>query len=85
MIDSLVKVFRGIAKLRGNTDNELIGNTNDALKTVIQGRDALGQADVTFQNGQWRLNTTGIVQIVSSEAAQTQRAPRWQLQTAELG
>lgn len=32
MIDSIVKVFRGIAKLRGASDNTLIGNISDRLK-----------------------------------------------------
>jgi len=33
MINTIVKVFRGIAKLRGATDNTLIGNVGDRLKT----------------------------------------------------
>ena len=33
MINTIVKVFRGIAKLRGASDNTLIGNTGDRLKT----------------------------------------------------
>jgi len=38
MIDSIVKVFRGIAKLRGNSDNTLIGNVGDRLKVdSVQG------------------------------------------------
>lgn len=32
MIDSIVKIVRGILKIRGNTDNTLIGNVSDNLK-----------------------------------------------------
>lgn len=32
MLQSILKVVRGIVKLRGNTDNTLIGNTGDRLK-----------------------------------------------------
>src|SRR6267143_1654293 len=34
MIDSIVKVIRGIVKLRGGTDNTVIGNVSDMLKVT---------------------------------------------------
>lgn len=45
------------------TEENPIGSKNDALKIALQGQDGFGQADVTFQSGAWRLNTTGLVQI----------------------
>lgn len=34
-IDSILKVIRGIVRLRGNSDNTLIGNVSDSLKTNV--------------------------------------------------
>ena len=63
MIDPIFKIIRGIVKLRGDTDDAIIGNQNDAIKTAIQGNDGNYCADVTLQNGIRRLQTTGLVQI----------------------
>lgn len=63
MIDPIFKIIRGITRLRGGTDNTIIGNTNDGIKSVIQGNDGNYCADVTLQNGIRRLQTTGLVQI----------------------
>lgn len=35
MIDSVFKYITGIVKLRGGTDNTIIGNTSDSLKVTI--------------------------------------------------
>lgn len=43
MLESVVKIIRGIMKLRGGTDNTIIGNSGDSLKvtntTVISNRE----------------------------------------------
>jgi len=63
MIDPILKIIRGITKLRGGSDNTIVGNKHDAIKTTIQGEDGIYCADVTLQNGIKRLQTTGLVQI----------------------
>jgi len=63
MIDPIFKFVTGILRLRGGTDNTIIGNNNDAIKTAIQGDDGNYCADVVLQNGIKRLQTTGLVQI----------------------
>ena len=63
MIDTILKMVRGIVKLRGDTDNTIVGNRHDALNVNIQGRDGNYGADVTLQNGFYRLQTSGLVQI----------------------
>jgi hypothetical protein len=35
MLDSIVKVVRGIMRIRGGTDGTIIGNTGDALRTTL--------------------------------------------------
>lgn len=35
MFNSILKIIRGIVKLRGNTDGTLIGNVSDELKVII--------------------------------------------------
>jgi hypothetical protein len=63
MISSIVKVVRGIIKLRGATDNTQIGNAADGLKTAIQGGDGALVADVLLKNGRKALVTDATVTV----------------------
>ena len=65
MIDSIVKIVRGILKLRGNTDNIIIGNRNDALKAGVQGHDGVHTADVFLEGGVRKLQTNATATIES--------------------
>jgi len=49
MINSVLKVIRGIVKLRGGTDNTIIGNTNDSLKVNVT--NGSGGSAVNIQDG----------------------------------
>lgn len=65
MLQSILKVIRGIVKLRGATDNTLIGNRNDALKAGLQGHDGVHTADVFLEDGVRKLQTNATATIES--------------------
>lgn len=70
MLNSILKVIRGIVKLRGASDNTLIGNRNDALKAGLQGHDGVHTADVFLEGGIRKLqtNATATVESLFGEA-----------------
>jgi hypothetical protein len=45
MLNSILKVVRGIVKLRGNTDNSLIGNVGDRLKVDVGSTSSTSELD----------------------------------------
>jgi len=49
-VDSILKVVRGIVRLRGATDNTLIGNTGDALHVSLQDINILAELKMTNRN-----------------------------------
>lgn len=81
MIDSIVKVVRGILKLRGATDNTLIGNVSDSLKvnqtnSIPAGSNTVGA--VTQASGPWTQNVTqfGSSAVVTGTGASGSGIPR---------
>lgn len=60
MLQSILKVIRGIVKLRGNTDNTLVGNVGDRLKV-----DAL-ISDSSHINKKFRVDFNTTTQVVTN-------------------
>ena len=54
-IDSILKVVRGIVRLRGATDNTLIGNESDSLKTVVTNERLSDDSLIDFRSSQLSL------------------------------
>ena len=65
MIDNILKIIRGIVKLKGDTDGTKIGNTDDRLRTQskLVGNDGLHNADVELISGKRKLLTNTSVVI----------------------
>lgn len=67
MIDSVLKIVRGIVGLRGSTDNTLIGNTGDRLKVDNSAADKTGSGTITSgttPNDVVTANTQGMGSVV---------------------
>jgi hypothetical protein len=72
MINSVLKVITGIVKLRGGTDNTVIGNVSDALKVNVSaalptGTNSIGQVTA---NAGTNLNTSALA-LEATQVAQS--------------
>lgn len=64
-VNNILKVIRGIVRLRGATDNTLVGNISDRLKidAQLRGADGVNVADVTLEDGKKKLETKAAVTV----------------------
>lgn len=79
MINSIVKVVRGIVKLRGGTDNTIIGNTGNAVHTHL--KDASGTAFGTSNNPLYVTQSLAIIPIFELKISRVIAAQKTYYQT----